>query len=439
MSVRPPSAASVDFGEHVLRVAAAGGLVVQPRMGVSDPARMRAGLLATRGAAAHTVGTVTLDSYTRVGATESVAMALRKGESLNGYPILGHDRTTTSAMLNGVLGLDFPVQVRHGSAAPLDIFAAMAAVGLAATEGGPVSYCLPYGRVPLAEAVANWARCCQFLAAIGQTGLRPHLETFGGCMLGQLCPPSQLVAMSVLEALFFQQHGVRSVSVSYAQQTDMDQDTEAVLALRRLCRDLLPYPGWHVVVYTYMGVYPTTEDGAFRLLGLAVELARRTGAERLIVKTAVESARIPSFAENVEALEYAALIAERAPGPVDAVESLDSQTYQEARALVHAVLDLDDDIGRALLAAFRIGFLDIPYCLHPDNAGRTQAVIDDRGWLRWAETGALPIGHLVERGGRRSMSSSGLLSNLNHVRDRFDTAGWDPAALHRDRTPELPR
>ena len=36
-------------------------------------------------------------------------------------------------------------------------------------------------------------------------------------MLGQLCPPSQLVAISVLEALFFHRHGIRSVSVSAFQ------------------------------------------------------------------------------------------------------------------------------------------------------------------------------------------------------------------------------
>ncbi|MEV8411548.1 methylaspartate mutase, partial [Streptomyces niveus] len=50
------------FGAFVRRAHGAGRLVVQPRMGMSDPAVMRAGLRATREARATTVGTLTLDS-----------------------------------------------------------------------------------------------------------------------------------------------------------------------------------------------------------------------------------------------------------------------------------------------------------------------------------------------------------------------------------------
>lgn len=143
--------------------------------------------------------------------------------------------------------------------------------------------------------------------------MEPHLETFGGCMLGQLCPPSQLVAISVLEALFFCRYGIRSVSLSYAQQTHPEQDREAVAALRRLCAELLPTPNWHVVIYAYMGVYPTTDAGAYLLLDQATRLAVDSGSERLIVKTVAESRRIPTIAENVAALESAARTARTAP------------------------------------------------------------------------------------------------------------------------------
>ena len=128
----------------------------------------------------------------------------------------------------------------------------------------------------------------------GQVGL-------GGCLLGQLCPPGLLVATSVLEALFFVQHGIRSVSLSYAQQTSASQDEEAIQALARLAAERLPAIDTHVVVYAYMGRFPRTPRGASRLLADAARLAVRTGAARLIVKTTVESVRIPSVAENVAA------------------------------------------------------------------------------------------------------------------------------------------
>jgi methylaspartate mutase epsilon subunit len=400
-------------------------------MGFSDPARMRAGLAATRAAKATTIGTLTLDSYTRVGDLAAVEHALREGLPLNGYPIATHPEATTRAMLDGVRDADFPVQVRHGSALPRHIFRRLIALGLDATEGGPVSYCLPYGRTPLAESVAAWRECTQLLAALRDLGAEPHLETFGGCMMGQLCPPSQLVALSVLEALFFRAHGCRSVSVSYAQQTHAGQDAEAVFALRRLCGALLADVDWHVVVYAYMGAYPVTETGAYRLLGQAARLAVRTGAERLIVKTVAESRRIPTIEENVAALEHAARTAET-EGPAAPDPGTDSQTYAEALALVEAVLDLHHDVGRALLLAFERGYLDIPYCVHPDNRGRARSRLDDEGRLCWAGIGALPLGRLVENGPGRDVTSAGLLADLSYVRRTFDRepiAGRVPVAV----------
>ncbi|MGW1818778.1 methylaspartate mutase [Streptomyces sp. NPDC002125] len=415
MSDRPAS----SFGAFVQAGAARDRLVVQPRMGFSDPATMRAGLAATRGALGRSVGTITVDSHTRVGHLAAAESALRKGIDLNGYPLVSHSAETTTQVLSGIRNEDFPVQVRHGSANPVDIFRALLAVRLEASEGGPVSYCLPYGRTPLSESVRNWGVSCELLAELRDTGLEPHLETFGGCMLGQLCPPSQLVAISVLEALFFVQHGIRSVSVSYAQQTNQEQDREAIAALRRLCGELLPAIDWHVVVYAYMGVYPETRDGAYRILGEAAELAITAGAQRLIVKTAAESQRIPTIDENVRALEHASRTAARV-APPDRDEPADSPTYEEAATLVDAVLNLSPDLGRALLLAFRKGYLDIPYCLHPDNGGRTRSYIAPDGRLHWAETGSLPLPKLSRLRRERRFTSADLLDDLTYIRRKFD-------------------
>ncbi|MEU1486922.1 methylaspartate mutase [Streptomyces sp. NPDC005752] len=406
------------FGAFVRRAHDAGRLVVQPRMGMSSPQRMRAGLLATRDADATTVGTLTLDSYTRVGDLESAQLAVLEGVDLNGYPLVSHETATTRRVLDGIHGPRFPVQVRHGSAAPQHIFRALTAVGLDASEGGPVSYCLPYGRVPLRESVVHWTESCELLATFRRTGAEPHLETFGGCVLGQLCPPGLLVAVSVLEALFFRRHGIRSISVSYAQQTNRRQDSEAVAALRSLCTLFLSDTEWHVVVYAYMGLFPETEQGARGLLAQAAELAVESGSERLIVKTVAESRRIPSVAENVSALEYAAAVAERtAQNPL---EGTGTETYAEAYALVDAVLNLDDDLGTALLKAFSEGRLDVPYCLHPDNAGLSRSYIAEDGRLCWSDVGKMPLSGVVESRPAHTVTSAGLLDSLSYVRRSFD-------------------
>jgi methylaspartate mutase epsilon subunit len=417
------TAPAASFGAFVARAHAAGRLVVQPRMGMSSPITMRAGLLATRRAQATTVGTITLDSYTRVGDDAKARAALDSCAELNGYPIVAHERSTTRAVLAGVDGPAFPVQVRHGSPCPENIFRALIAAGLHATEGGPVSYCLPYSRVPLDVSIRNWVRCCELLAEVRETGVEPHLESFGGCMLGQMCPPSLLIAMSVLECLFFRQHGIRSVSLSYAQQTSPQQDQEAVLALRRLTAELLPDLDTHIVVYTYMGVYPRTPLGTSALLAESARLAVHTGASRLIVKTAAEAHRIPTIADNVNALETAAAAAAAQRLDPTPATAADTGVYDEARTLIDAVLDLGPDLGRALATAFRRGILDIPYCLHPDNAGRARSHLDPSGRLRWSRVGGMPLRPPAGRRESAELGSAQLLASLSFVERRFDDAG----------------
>ncbi|MFH8626583.1 methylaspartate mutase [Streptomyces vietnamensis] len=419
--------APASFGAFVARAYARGELVVQPRMGFGDPGLMREGLERTRAAEAVTVGTLTLDSYTRVNDLPAARRAVAEGVPLNGYPLCTHSPAVSRDLLDGVHGPHFPVQVRHGSPKPEHIVAALLSVGLDATEGGPVSYCLPYGRTRLDEAVAAWRTACTALAAAGGrtagegTGRLPHLESFGGCMLGQLCPPSMLVAISVLEGVFFARHGLRSVSLSYAQQISPAQDLEAMAALRALSDELLPEVDRHLVVYAYMGVYPTSRSGALALLEAAARLAVESGAARLIVKTAAEAHRIPTIADNVEALETAARAARaavRRPGP----PVTGTEVYAEAHALVHTVLGLHEDIGRALLLAFRHGLLDIPFCLHPDNAGRTRSFIDSDGRLRWSDTGRLPLPGTAVAAARK-LTSADLLTALTRVQRTYDSGG----------------
>ncbi|MFJ3217807.1 methylaspartate mutase [Kitasatospora sp. NPDC086801] len=421
-----------SFGAFVAQAAEAGALVVQPRMGMAEAARMREGLLATRAAAAVTVGTITLDSYTRTGDLDAARRALAAGAGLNGYPIATHPVEVTRAVLDGVADAGFPVQVRHGSAAPEHIIGALLAAGLDATEGGPVSYCLPYGRTPLHEAVARWQRSCELLSSMREFGADPHLETFGGCMMGQLCPPSLLIAISVLEALFFRQHGLRSISLSYAQQADPRQDEEALAALGRIAGELLVDVDWHLVVYAYMGVYPRSPGGARLLLEDAARLAVRGGAARLIVKTTAEAHRIPTVAENVRALEAAAAAATAERTRPRPAAPPDTGVEAEARALIGAVLDLDADLGRALVRAFAAGYLDVPYCLHPDNAGRTRSSLGPDGRLLWSAVGSMPIAGLAEGGRAPILGSAGLLAALSQVQRRYDgRAERSPAPVPR--------
>lgn len=395
--------------------------IVQPRMGFGGVDAMREGLARVAALGFPVVGTLTLDSYTRVGDYRTPRERLAAGEELNGYPILSHSVEATRGILDGLHGAQFPVQVRHGTALPLAIFRRLVAVGLDATEGGPVSYCLPYSRLPLAQAVQAWAESCRLLAAESEFG---HIESFGGCLLGQLCPPSLLVAICILEGCFFRRHGLRHMSLSYAQGTLASQDRGAIRALRALAAQHLADVEWHVVLYTYMGLFPRTPVGAMELIEDSARLARDTGCERMIVKTVSEAWQIPSVSENIAALR---LSAQAAGEPGDLTAGSDDEYFdvvlEEARLLVDSVLNLDPDIGTAFVRAFQLGLLDIPFCLHPDNAKAATCVIDGRGALDWGSRGRLALPGRGSRTGPDAVDSAELHRMLNHMVDRYDRTG----------------
>lgn len=153
----------IDFNTHVLERFDVHGPVLQPRMGFSDPVLMQAGLEATAASRANTVCTITLDAFTRVNDLDAAQRAIDSASMLNGYPIVNHPAAKTRAMLEQIHARYLlPVQIRHGSPDPLHIFKRMVEIGSATTEGGPISYCLPYSRTPLREAFGHWekpARC----------------------------------------------------------------------------------------------------------------------------------------------------------------------------------------------------------------------------------------------------------------------------------------
>lgn len=399
-----------------------GEVVVQPRMGFGSPQAMRHGLKQVAGLGFPVVGTLTIDSYTRVGDHTTPMERLAAGEELNGYPFVSHSVEVTREVLGELYGPGFPIQVRHGTALPLPVFRSLVKVGLDTTEGGPVSYCLPYGRLPLHRAVEAWAESCRFLAGETEFG---HLESFGGCLLGQLCPPSLLVAVSVLEGCFFRQHGLHHMSLSYAQGTLAAQDRGAIRALHSLAARYLGDTSWHVVLYTFMGLFPRTPDGASELIRDSARLARDTGCTRLIVKTVSEAWQIPTVSENVAALRLAA---SAAAGPAeDGTEADDAyhvEILEEAGLIVECVLNLDTDVGTALVKAFELGLLDIPFCLHQDNRGATSCLIDERGALVWGSRGQLPIPRPAHEVSSDQLSSDALLTMLSHVVRRYD--GCDP-------------
>ena len=146
------------------------------------------------------------------------------------------------------------------------------------------------------------------------------------------------------------------------------------------------------------------------------------------MKTVSEAHRIPTVQENVDAL----IIADRAARAIRTagVDHLSAEgemecaaLLNEAERLVEAVLQLSDDVSKALLHAFAAGLLDVPYCLHPDNHGDSKAYIAEDGRLRWSNVGRMPISAASAEGIFAAMTSTALLRMLRRTADGYDAAG----------------
>lgn len=367
-----------------------GHLVVQPRMGYGSISEMSEGISACKKLPVPCAGTITLDAYTRVNDYETPRKCLASGKRMNGFPIVTHSVENVQHMLRRYQSNDFQIQIRHGTARPQDIFRRMTELGLEVTEGGPLSYCLPYSNVPVTQSVAAWNEACRILVDGSDFA---HIETFGGCMLGQLCPPSLLVSLSILECLYFIQLGVPSVSLSYAQGTSDPQDKAAIRVLRKLAEKLLDKVNWHIVFYTYMGVFPNSKSGAVALIKDSAVLAKEAGCERIIVKTVAESKEIPSISDNMEALTLTFDASkEIVPKELTAAEQYYFDViFEEVSSILEATLNLHSNIGEAFIIALDRGIIDVPFCLHRNNAKKARAFIDEFGALQWIQTGNIPI------------------------------------------------
>ncbi len=398
------------------------GLYVQPRMGMASVRDMRKGIKSVRDLKIPAIGTITLDSYTRMGQFEEAKKALRAGLDLNGFPLLAYSCQEIIDSLSSLASEDFLIQVRHGTAKPEKIFKRLVQCNLFVTEGGPVSYCLPYSRTPLEEAISSWKKACLILA---DYPTKSHLESFAGCILGQLCHPSILVALGILEALFFQKNGLRDISLSYAQQYSIFQDLAAVSAQKRLAHLYLSKElSWHIVIYTFMGLFPETRKGYERILEESVNLATLSGAKRLIVKTYEESFQIPSVDSNLIALTKAYDFYSVSPKNANYDEEEEELIFSQSKTLIDAVLNLDKKIENGLYKAFKAGYLDVPFCLHPDNQRLATCRIDQRGYLQWISVGKLPIkpkNDSFQAFSTSPLTSHRFLQMLEFNRKKFDS------------------
>lgn len=385
---------------------AGGRTLIQPRCGVSDASAQRdlMGRLREGGA---DVLSFQIDSLTRNNAYDEIELVLKEHADpgtprslLNGYPAVNHGVEPLRR-----IAAEFPetpLQVRHSTRDPRLLAEITFASGIAAFEGGPISYNIPYYRnYDPREAIMRW-RYVDALAGVYSERYGIVLDReFFGVLTASLVPPCIAVAVNVLEALLAATAGVKSLSLGYAEQGNGPQDVAAIRALgkvtaRYLTQRSLSGVRLYTVFHQYMGAFPRDEGKARMLLRGSAATAAASKATRLMLKTYVEAVRIPGAEENVASMSLvreALAIGGSAGGTwAPAADAEEDLIVRESVAIVDAALAAGrGDPGLAIIEGIRQGFIDIPFAPSLWNAGQAVPVRDSGGAVRFASPGAVPL------------------------------------------------
>lgn len=346
---------------------------------------------------------LTIDSYTRHNEYETATQLLRRSEEegrhyLNGYPLVSHGYELTRELY---AGLEKPVSLRHGTPDARLLAEVAMASGIVEIEGGGVCYCLPYSEgFPLDRSLLYWQYVDRVCAINSTPGLPVHRESFGP-LSATLVPPAIAVAIEIVEALLAAEQGVTSFAVSFGQTGSLVQDIATARVLRTLTRRYLDACGFgdvktYLVYHQWMGQFPREREKAAALIAGSALVASLIAADKVVVKTVDEALGVPRGdinAEAVETVRYMLRIFGCTTALTSPLVDCEAELVEtEVDSILQAVFGISGDVfWESVFRAFQMGYLDVPFSPHADNANKLVTMRDANRSIRIVDRGNVPI------------------------------------------------
>ena len=343
---------------------------------------------------------LTVDSNTRLNDYATAKKMLRLSEEndmdmLNGYPLVTHGYRTTRKMITH---FDKPVSLRHGTPDARLLIETAIASGIFEIEGGPITYLLPYSKnFPLDKAFLYWKYVERVCADYSELNEPINRESFGP-LSATLVPPSITIVIQLLEMLLSLEEGVKSFSVSFAQQGSMNQDIVTGAVIKKLARHYAEAIGCedaaiNLVYHQWMGAFPMNQDYADQLINLSTIIASMVGADKIITKTRQEATGIPTKEANAKTVadtQYCLRIVNGLPNVVD--EEEEEILTLQVKAIMEAVFnDPADTLWRKVFNAIKKGIIDVPFSPHIINQNKMITIRDAQKNIRIIDRGNVPI------------------------------------------------
>ncbi|WOH38217.1 hypothetical protein RI844_02985 [Thalassotalea fonticola] len=343
---------------------------------------------------------LTIDSNTRLNDYATSKKMLRLSEEndvdmLNGYPLVNHGYRTTRKMITN---FNKPVSLRHGTPDARLLIETAIASGIFEIEGGPITYLLPYSKnFPLDKAFLYWKYVERVCANYSKLNEPINRESFGP-LTATLVPPAITIVIQLLEMLLSLEEGVKSFSVSFAQQGSMNQDIVTGAVLKKLakyyaaqinCSDA----AIHLVYHQWMGAFPMNKDYAEQLINMSTVIASMVGADKIITKTREEASGIPTKEANAKTVsntQYTLGILSGLPNVVD--EEEEEMLTLQVKAIMEAVFnDPADTLWRKVFNSIKNGIIDVPFSPHIINHNNMITIRDAKKNIRIIKRGNVPI------------------------------------------------
>jgi len=343
---------------------------------------------------------LTIDSNTRLNDYATAKKMLRLSEAnevdmLNGYPLVNHGYRSTRKMMTH---FNHPVSLRHGTPDARLLIEIAIASGIFEIEGGPITYLLPYSKnFPLDKAFLYWKYVERVCADYSTLNKPINRESFGP-LTATLVPPCITIVIQLLEMLLSLEEGVKSFSVSFAQQGSMIQD----IVTGKVTRDLANHyakqincedAAIHLVYHQWMGAFPTNRDSADQLINMSTVIASMVGADKIITKTREEAVGIPTKEANAQTVantQYTLNILSGLPAITD--EQEEEILVAEVHAIMEAVFnDPADTLWRKVFNSIKNGVIDVPFSPHIINHNKMITIRDAQKNIRIIDRGNVPI------------------------------------------------
>jgi methylaspartate mutase epsilon subunit len=346
---------------------------------------------------------LTIDSCTRHNQYDTAAQLLRRSEEegkayLNGYPLVCHGHELTRQLY---VGLDKPVSLRHGTPDARLLVELAIASGIAEIEGGGLCYSLPYSEgFPVDRALLYW-QYVDRVCALYSTAERPiHRESFGP-LSATLVPPVIVIVIELVELLLAAEQGVSSFAVSFGQTGSFIQDVATAQVLRQLAREYLDAHGFQamrlrLVYHQWMGQFPMNRERAAALIAGSAMVAGVIDADKVVIKTVDEALGVPRPEVNAEAVDTVRYVLRTfgAPPGIDspAIQLEAALIESQVRAVMAAIFGLSGDaFWESVYRAFQMGWIDLPFSPHADNANKLVTMRDANRSIRIVDPGRVPV------------------------------------------------